>query len=185
MLLGLTTAVGVVIGLLHDCWLILVLGYPPARGRGRHTPRSPYLVPVWLAAVALAWAVLYLASWGTVRGFVMLGFGLGAALYYLILSRAVRLVMTWLRWSIGVIVRMALDALTWCVLLPWRMLCWIGLPIIALLTAVLAVPAKLVLGAAERLGDLVIAVSQRAWLAIRRLPPPSEPPDDRQPPVAD
>lgn|GEM_PF-1257271 len=188
VVLGATMAAGAAIGLLHDLWLVLVLGYQPStarRLRGAQL-RPSYFAPVWLLAVGLAWVVLGAVSSGTVRGFVFIGFGLGALLYYLLLSRLVRLAMGWLKWAVSSLVRIALDALAWVVLLPWRVVCWIGRPTMALLTALLAVPAGWLLSLFEWLGRVSLTGGRRLAAVWQRLtnpvpPPPAEPPEPLDP----
>ncbi len=166
-ILGATLATGLGIGLLHDCWLILVLGQVPGQGRGQASAVSTNrLWGFWLLALALAWVVLASYAGGQVRAFVFLGFAAGAGLYYLVFSPFVRRAVGGLRRACAGLWRWLLDGTTWLVLLPWRVACWIGRPVIALLTLILGTPARRLLRAIETL--IQSAGRLGVWLWDRR-----------------
>jgi hypothetical protein len=184
VILGATAGGGLAIGLLHDLWLVLALGYEPrARRRARYSRlRASYLAPVWVVSIAMAWGVLILVSAGTVRGFAFIGFACGLLLYYVLLSRLVRTALLWAKRAVAAVLRTALDALTWAALLPWRVACWFGRPIVAVLTATFAVPAGWLSALLAWAGRLLSRVAGRIAERVKGLcerhrpgPPPAEP----------
>lgn len=172
-ILGVTLAAGLGIGVLHDFWLILVLGQVPKQGRGQTVPVSPHrLWGFWLMAVALAWAVLAMFAAGQVRLFVFAGFAAGAGLYYLTLSPVMRRIIGALRRGLAGAARALLDGLTWLVLLPWRVLCWLGRPVIAVFTLVFGTPARWLLSAIEGTIRMAGRFGQWMWSQRPRRRPP-------------
>ncbi|MDP2873291.1 MAG: spore cortex biosynthesis protein YabQ [Bacillota bacterium] len=170
VLLGATFAAGAGIGLLHDCWQVLLLNTGAA-------PRRPVsglrMAGFWLLAVALVWAVLALTVAGMVRGFAFIGLALGAGLYHATLSRPLRRAMAWSRRAVARALSTVLDALVAIVLLPVRALLYIGGVVVSFLTAVLATPGRWLLAGCERLLHLAGSGARLAGRWLRPKPPPT------------
>lgn len=171
VLLAATCAAGAAIGLLHDCWQVLLLntGAVPKRPvAGR------WMIGFWLLAVVLTWTVLAWTVAGTVRGFAFLGLALGAALYHALLSRPLRRAMAWFRRAAAATVTVALDLVGAVVLLPVRAALHVAGAAVSFLTAALATPGRWLLAGCERLLSFVSSVLRVAWekRPRRRVPPP-------------
>lgn len=114
LILGATAACGMAIGCLHDLWLVLVLGHQPVPRRHGRRARLPRwgLLPVWLASIAMAWAVLALAADGVVRGAAFIGIAAGLLVYYAVLSRPVRAALGGARRALVAGSRLVLETMT-------------------------------------------------------------------------
>lgn len=170
-LLAVTCAAGAGVGLLYDCWQVLLLntGVSPRRPvSGRR------MVGFWLLATAFMWGVLAVSVAGMVRGFAFLGIALGSGLYYVLLSRFLRRVMAWIRRIIASVLAAILDTIGTIVLLPVRAVMYVAGIIVSFLTAVLATPGRWLLAGCERLLSLLTSALRAVWekRPRRRAPPP-------------
>ena len=93
---------GIILGLLYD-----LMAAVRALLRARRALGALFDLLYWLAATAIAFTLLYLAGQGEFRVFNALGFGIGAALYFLGPGKLLQTACKWLvrRWRV-VLVRL-------------------------------------------------------------------------------
>lgn len=160
-ILAVTLATGAALGLVYDCWQVVFAGAGDRRPRRRRRRGRPVPVWYWLTAAGLTWCVLMVAFGGMMRGFMLLGLGIGGAIYALTLSGPVRGVLGLLKRLVAISFAALIDAASAVILFPVRLLTRILVAVASFLGVVLAGPGRLVLVAADWVGVL----AGRLWRA--------------------
>lgn len=166
MLLGVTLAIGAVLGFLRDCWQVLLVEAGPTRSSHARRP-GPQLL-FWLCAAGATWMVLMISETGQVRGFTFIGLAVGALLYALVLSGFSRKAMRSARRAVARLLSRALDIAAAIVLWPVHLAIRILGAVASFLTAILALPGRLILAAVDGLAAFGVSVLRAALSAVRR-----------------
>lgn len=160
-ILAITAATGVALGLVYDCWQVVIAGSGGRRWRGRRRER-PIPVWYWLAAAGLTWCVLSLVLGGMMRGFMFLGLGAGATVYALVLSGYFRRLLFALQRTVVLVLSGLFDAVAAVVLFPVRLVLRVLGAAASIVTSALEGPGRLVLAAA----DWATSLGARALKAV-------------------